>query len=307
MATDMRPARSIAWACLVVIACSVALSVRSWIEARTAAVQSRQVSVGIEAVARRTSQLKARLAAAENACADLKKGASVAGAPKKPARSPDWFELLHNDPVVQARFLDYQKSGFSMLYGPLFRKLHLTPEQVSQFEAALARKEEESMDLNASLMDQHLTWSDPAAQKLYTQIYAECHSALSQVLGDSGLKAYEAYDQGLPARSAVTGFAGAAAASGMPVTPDQLAQLTTVATQAKVGAAGPDWDTIMAQATTILSPAQLDLLKTGEFRGPGGNGSQFLFKLNNAITSADNADGLAGGSVGAAGSASGAR
>ena len=52
MATDMRPARSIAWACLVVIACSVALSVRSWTEARTAAVQSRQVSVGIEAVAR---------------------------------------------------------------------------------------------------------------------------------------------------------------------------------------------------------------------------------------------------------------
>lgn len=181
-----------------------------------------------------------------------------------------------------------------MLYGPLFRKLSLSPDQVAKFEAALEKKEEENMDLNASLMDQHLTYADPTAQKLYAQVYAECRGAIAQVLGDSGMKEFEAYEQGLPARSAVTGFAGAAAVGGIPLSPEQVGRLTTLATQAPIGPDGPQWDGVIAKAATFLSPQQIELLRTGEFSGPGGYGSQYLFKLNSVITAADNADALNG-------------
>ena len=290
----MRPARIIASSVLVLLACAVFFAAHYWSQVRTAEKELNRISRDLASAKAMEGRLEARLAefkkafkATESVLAD--KGKAGAG-----RKNSDWLERLRSDPVVQARFSDYQKSGLIMVYGPLFRELHLSAEQVARFEAIVIQRSEAQMDLNAAIQDQGISWDDPAAQKMFSQIRADFQNSMTDLLGEAASKQVDTYDQEIPSRSALAGFAGVATLDGIPLSPDQVQRMTSLAAQTRLGPGGPDWNNIMTQAGSILTPNQLELFKTGEFSGPGGYGSQYMARLNYAITLADQADTKAG-------------
>jgi hypothetical protein len=292
----MRPAKLGAAVVLGVVACSVGVALHSWIATERTEAKSREVARALAAAGEKLSALKGRLDAAEKrASSGLAQG--EVGGPAKPKGSAvwqDWLERLKTDPRTQARFLEYEKSRLALTFGPLFKDLHLSADQVSQCEAIIIRRQEADMDLNAALQQQGIPGSDAAAQKLYADTFAEYKAALTGLLGEDGFKEWNDYEQALPARMAVLGFAGMATLNGMPLSPDQVQQLAGAATEARLGPDGPDWSTIEARAGAVLSPSQLELLKAGEFSGIGGYGSKYQHLLNAAITRADQEDLSAG-------------
>jgi hypothetical protein len=93
-------------------------------------------------------------------------------------------------------------------------------------------------------------------------------------------------------------FAGAATMAGSPLSPSQVQQLSDAAIQASRAPGARQladfensyWAGVDNQAATFLTPAQLDLMKSGEFLGPSGEGSRFQSRLNSLITLGDQAD-----------------
>ena len=293
----MKYARIGAGVILVVLACGVAVAVRSWRSEKAEREQTTRVTRDLAAAKDTLLRLRERLEVAEKA--QEKHQIEQAGklAQKKPAQRlgwEEWMERLKTDPRTQARYLEYERSGLVLQFGPLFKEMHLSEDQVAKCEAAVISREEADMDIRAALQNQGIAWTDPVAQKMYADAYADCKAALAEVLGDAGYKQWNTYEQAIPARMAVVAFAGTATLNGIPLSTDQVQQLVSGASQLPLGPAGPDWNAIEAQAAPILSPAQLELLKTGEFSGSSGYGSKYQALLNDAITQADRADTKAG-------------
>jgi hypothetical protein len=248
----------------------------------------------------RSDRLRARLAQAERlqarSRAELAKAHAVAKG--KGDAGKDWLERLSSDPELQNRYLAYQRSKFAMKYGALFQALALTPDQISKCEDNLISRMGIEMDLENTLRAQGLTWSDPAAQKLQTELMASYNADQKELLGEDGFSQLNAYDQDFHWKTMATDFAGAATLAGVPLTSAQVQQLTTLAVQAskasgaaqQAGVEAAYWASMDSQAASFLTPAQLDLMKTGEFIGPFGEGSRFQGQLNTLITLGDQAD-----------------
>ena len=302
----MRSHRIIAGSILALLAGATFIATHFWSDTKSVETELGRVARDLAAAKVTASRLNARLTSAEQEKASLQAADAGKEGSGKGRSRPEWLELLHKDPVVQARFLAYQKSGLIMEYGPLFREMHLSPEQVAKCEAIVIQRREAEMDLAAVIQDQGLTSSDPAAQKMYSQIRTDYQSSLTDLLGEAGSKQFSSYEEAIPARSAVAGLAGAATMAGIPLSSDQFQQLTAVAMQTRLGPTGPDWNTVETQAGSILTPNQLELFKGGEFSTPGGYGSKYMAKLNYAITQADEADVKSGGAPVAAVSSRGA-
>ena len=152
------------------------------------------------------------------------------------------------------------------------------------------------MDLMTTLRAQGLSLRDPAGAKMYEALHNAYVAAVTEALGTDGEKLATDFEQELPARQAMIGFAGTAAVNGIPLSQEQMDQLNAIAAQnshSQSPQSGPnpiDWNGIETQAASVLSPNQLALLKAGEFRGPVGFGSRYQNQLNDAISAADQAD-----------------
>jgi hypothetical protein len=242
----------------------------------------------------RGDRLEERLASAAAARAKLETELAVpqkGGEPKR-ASGTNWFDMLRNDPTVQSRFLAYQRSGFIMTYGPLFGQLGLSPEQISKCEDLLAKREEDRMDLNSTVEEKGLSYGDPAVQAIRKQQDSDFETAEKTLLGDDGFSQLATYEQTIPARMAIAGISGAATVDGIPLASDQMQKLTDLVLQTAQSnygnwsgdADGSLWGAIDAKAAAFLTPAQSDLMKSGEFLGPQGYGTRYQGRLNALIT-----------------------
>jgi hypothetical protein len=258
----------------------------------------------IAATKKNSERLRERLAVAENIQAKLRaalaKGRAVDAG--KHSEGHDWLEQLSSDPKLQNRFLAYQRSIFSMKYGTLFQELGLTPEQISKCEDNLIMRQGIYMDVADALRAQGLPQSSPSAQELENQLMAGYKSAQTELLGESGFSQLNAYDQDFQWKTMVADYAGAATVAGITLTSAQMQQLSAAAVQASQSPGARQiedlgktyWAGVDMQAASFLTPAQLDLLKSGEFIGPFGAGSRFQSRLNDLITLGDQADSAAG-------------
>jgi hypothetical protein len=206
----------------------------------------------------------------------------------------NWLERARTDPAVQNRLIAYEKSGLGMRYGPLFKALGLTPDQVARCEDNLSKRDELYMDLDEAMRSQGIA-GGPAAAQLYDQMFAGYHADQLALLGPDGVQKLKDYDTAFPSTAMVNGMAGGATVAGIPLTPEQLQQLSgAVLAATRVTSAtvpdGIDWAAVDAKEAGLLTPAQLNLLQNADFLGPFGMGSRFQFRLNNLITQADQAD-----------------
>jgi hypothetical protein len=259
-----------------------------------------ELSGDIAATRENSDRLRARLAKAEslraNPRADFAR--TAASDRGKHGEGHNWLEQLSSDPQLQNRFLAYQRSKLATKYGSLFQQLGLTPEQISKCEDNLVMRQGIYMDLADALRAQGLPQNGPAAQQIYNQLMAGYDSAQKELLGEDGFNQLNSYDQDFHWKTMANDFAGSATLAGIALSQSQVQQLSDAAIQAsKTPGAGKladlentFWTGVDTQAASFLTPAQLDLMKSGEFIGPSGEGSRFQSRLNDLITLGDQAD-----------------
>ena len=156
--------------------------------------------------------------------------------------------------------------------------------------------DEESRDLQAALRSQNLPLNDSSAVQLRRQIRSEYQAAQASLLGGDGAQQLSAYEKTSPVRDLVDDMNGTAVLADYPLDPTQAAQLTTLvnaAAQVKGNTAMIDWKNVAAQASTFLTPEQIEAIGSRLAPGPDGLSLQITTQLGRMIEQADKADAAA--------------
>ena len=277
----------------------LALAATSWfavqakaaLMARTAAA-NRERSNQEAALRRATQRQKTALDLLAAAEKELTSSPSGPGAPavKKPATArpiPTIAERLRTEPDAQVLWLNQQHAQARATYGPLFRKLGLTRDQIAKFEENLTRKEERELDLQAIMAEQLKT-----AGKISAEVDAarrnndvEYDAAQRALLGDAGFQDLQQQRRTSWVRQWVDGWAGGATVYlGEPLTAEQgeaLIQIVANASdsfrQGKAAGEPIDWSAVDAAAQRVLTPNQFKLFTTME--PPLPHGGRFQSEL----------------------------
>jgi hypothetical protein len=271
------------------------------------AEHAAQLSLKGAALAAQTLQLQHRLGEIE--AKRLARSAALATSAKEQAPNktttnasqPSWLELLRTDPIVQSRYLAYQRSKVKMEYKPLLTALALTPEQVAKFEQNLAENRANMLDLRSALAAKGLPADDSAVQAFQRQQQADYENAQREVLGQAGFDRWKAYEDTSFAREVVRTAAGAATLAGLTLTAEQVRQLTALVAEATKAAPGEfgrlstgiDWAHLDDESRSFLRAEQVEFIKNTEVIGPLGMGTRYQNRLNDLITSADHSDQVA--------------
>jgi RNA polymerase sigma factor (sigma-70 family) len=164
-------------------------------------------------------------------------------------------------PQLPTRMAGGRKLALSVIYADLYRNLGLTPGQIERFESVHLR----------SPGDGVWTADVPSSANAYFSMpltAAELVAQTRDLLGEAAFQEYENYNRLIPAHAIATHLAGTVYLTD-PVSPDQAAQLTRILASASASyqAGGTiertqlKWDEILAEAKTVLRPAQIDALE----------------------------------------------
>jgi hypothetical protein len=234
-------------------------------------------------------------AARRKTAAGPKRGGPVLGAPAAavgPANGPRGsLGLLERNPALQADYFAAKRGNIPFLYGPLFRSLHLNPDQIKRLQELIARHDEEFFDtvsatpaalrqtryygdspfvrqnyaLSASgewMPTPPATEDEAAALAYLAQSDARFQSEVDTVGGPGSYDALRGYQANLPYQEIVDGLGAAMAASGAPLSDEESGQLSKVLAQStRVFADGVDLATALTGAAKVLSPGQFSVLQ----------------------------------------------
>lgn len=206
-----------------------------------------------------------------------------------------------DDPEMKRLMEVQQRGQIERRYGSLLQGLGLTPEQRDQFIQQLLQRQNAGQDAMTAALAKGLPPQELQAQidAARTAALADSDAALRTLLGNDGYRQWESYQSSLPHRELAEQLASRLSTSTEPLQPGQMEQLVKMfaetsplpaeatqdfganrmtfqssaegrgATQARVmvtndsgpGAAVPVTDGLLAQAQTVLSPAQLSALR----------------------------------------------
>jgi len=240
----------------------------------------------LQTEAARAAEIEGKLRSAEALAALLKKSGDESEAAKKTAEqakqvaaakssaSPAgnfFVDVVMTNPEYQELNARHNHSSLRFTYGPLYRKLGLSPQQIANFEAAMDEQEQTSMDAFLAARSEKVSYEDPGLSQLKASVAKPADDKLRTTLGDAGFEQYNAYKKTMESRSAVDSLATALYYTETPLTAgqaDQLTQLVAANTgKRSVDAVGMttlgeiDWDKVSTQAQGILSSSQLNLLQ----------------------------------------------
>jgi hypothetical protein len=249
-----------------------------------------------------TERAEARFTAAQKEIALLRaKTATPKAGPAKPAakekrKMVSIAEQLQKNPTAQVAALASSRAHVLATYGPLFRRLALTPDEISRFQEIAFRREEQDLDIQAIARADGLAWTDPAVQKLGQKMTDDYDASAHALLGDERYKQLTDYDRASWIHELMIGWAGGAGAiAHEPFTPEQGDRLEQALANASesyrsghyVETSEPGyWDRVDAEARKILTPSQYAFFTTAEPPLPTGGRfqTQFYSKVDAALT-----------------------
>jgi hypothetical protein len=132
------------------------------------------------------------------------------------------------------RLLAIQMKGrISQTYGPLFKQLNLSPDQLAQFQTLLADKQQALMDVMQAAREQGINpRQDPDGFKtLVGQAVTQADNAIQQALGDAAYQQYQQYQQTLPERNTVNTLQQQLSYTQTPLSEDQANALIALLQQ----------------------------------------------------------------------------
>jgi hypothetical protein len=196
----------------------------------------------IKSLEDRIAALRGRRGGADGSLAEGGDGsdnASQNGAGRRGGRFGAWGEMANN--AEFQRLLAIQMKGrISQTYGPLFKSLNLSPDQLAQFQSLLADKQQALMDVMAAARDQGINpRTDPDAFKtLVGQAVSQADANIQQALGDAAFQQYQQYQQTLPERNVVNTLQQQLSYSQTPLTDDEANQMISLLAQNQPQRAG---------------------------------------------------------------------
>ena len=244
----------------------------------------------IKSLEDRIAALRGRRGGAGGDLADGADGPDGAnGAGRRPGGRFGMFSALAGNPEFQKLLAVQMKGRISQTYGPLFKELNLSPDQLAQFQSLLADKQQALLDVMQAAREQGLNpRSDPQGfQSLVNQAVSQVDQNIQQELGDSGFQQYQQYQQTLPERNTVNTLQTQLSYTQTPLTADEASAMISLLAQtqpqkAGSGTAGTDnggdagpgpmalingggnakvTDDAIAQAAGVLSAPQISTLQ----------------------------------------------
>jgi len=228
-------------------------------------------------------EMENRLRAAETLAASRQKSADeaarksaaqaaqVAAARQAIPTDKTTTDILMASPEYLALYSQYFRNSLRFSFGPLYRRLGFSPEQISEFEAALVEQKEAIGDVFNATRSQGLAYNDPVLAKLIAPAQQDAEEKLKTVLGEAGEIEFKAYKKTFNARPSVDALAAALYYTEAPLTAgqaDQMVQLVaanigkgSVAATGATNYAPIDWDKVTMQARTFLTTTQFEALQ----------------------------------------------
>jgi hypothetical protein len=150
------------------------------------------------------------------------------------------FSDMAGNPEFQRLLAIQMKGRISQTYGPLFKSLNLSPDQLSQFQTLLADKQQALMDVMAAARDQGINpRTDPDGFKsLVSQAVSQSDANIQQALGDAAYQQYQQYQQTLPERNTVNSLQQQLSYTQTPLTDDEANQMISLLAQNQPQRAG---------------------------------------------------------------------
>ena len=239
----------------------------------------------------RIAAMRGRGAAIGDGLADSPAGDNPGANPgRRPAGGRfGMFAEMAANPEFQKLMAIQMKGRISQVYGPLFKSLSLSPDQLAQFQTLLADKQQALVDVMQAAREQGLNpRTDPDGFKtLLNQAVSQVDANIQQALGDAGYQQYQQYQQTLPERNVVNTLQQQLSYTQTPLSDDQASQMIPLLAQNQPqragggtagvgngGDAGPGVFSLMngggnakvtndalAQASGVLSVPQLSVLQ----------------------------------------------
>jgi len=194
---------------------------------------------------------------------------SKVGIPAANARALSIDDLITTDPEYQELNLKQQAAGLGLKFGALYRKLHLTPLQISEFERIELERQRAIFDASVAAKTQGLSVNDSQLSAIENEITLNSSKQMFNLLGE-GINQLGPYCQALDAQDKVNSLAGYLYATNAPLTHEQgeqMKQILSANTEASkyVGLVGTEAktniDAVMAQVGKVLSPSQVEVFR----------------------------------------------
>ncbi len=162
------------------------------------------------------------------------------GGGRRPGGRFGGFAEMAGNPEFQRLLAIQMKGRISQTYGPLFKSLNLSPDQLSQFQTLLADKQQALMDVMQAARDQGINpRADPDGFKtLVSQAVSQSDAGIQQALGDAAFQQYQQYQQTLPERNVVNSLQQQLSYTQTPLTDDEASQMISLLSQTQPQRAG---------------------------------------------------------------------
>ncbi len=252
-------------------------------EATLAALRREAEELRIRAAdndtARRSLEQKSamRIAALEKDIEGLRK-AATSGSERSAATSARAPIDVWTVPGYASLHLEKKRGSLALRYGPLYRSLNLTTEQIAVFERTLMEAEQGLVDIWSAATSQGLSVSDNSSAatsiaRMTSGPLGAAHEELKAMLGAEAFGKFQQFEKAREARELIAALAGSNYYTESPLTAQQgevlagilAANTATERTQMADDGKKPvfslhqvtDWDKVSAQAQGILTPSQL--------------------------------------------------
>lgn len=188
----------------------------------------------------------------------------------RPERESDPRIVAARDVALRELHLKAFAADIDGNWGPLFRRLNLTPEKIEQFKAILLDHERNRLDVTAVAGDEKLGLGDAAVQKQRSDDGAVLARKMRALLEPADLKAYNQYHHDFELQPIVAEMAGRVYFTERPLDLPQAQELMTILSnnseKRNYGFVRPNtvnWDAALAQveANPVFSPALIDAFR----------------------------------------------
>jgi hypothetical protein len=195
----------------------------------------------IKSLEDRIAALRGRRGADADIAGDGSSGdAGANGGGRRPGGRFGAFAEMSGNPEFQRLMAIQMKGRLSQTYGPLFKSLNLSPDQLAQFQSLLADKQQSLMDVMQAAREQGINpREDPDGFKtLVNQAVSQSDASIQQALGDAAFQQYQQYQQTLPERNVVNSLQQQLSYTQTPLTDDEANQMVSLLAQNQPQRAG---------------------------------------------------------------------
>lgn len=191
--------------------------------------------------------------------------------PENGGRRLNPMTLIANDPRKMAEHLKNVRASVELGYGPLFRAIGASPEQIEKLKDVEVALEQTRMDIQAAVDLHQLDPNSAAGKRLWDDYNQARVAKRAEALGDVNHRLVD-YDRSESVREIARMLAVTGVVTGERATADQVYRAGNIlaanckrwSTDSYPGwtdEATIDWDVAKEQLKSVLSPAQIDILR----------------------------------------------